>query len=67
MGRVCLVVAGLALALGVGAPAAAVQPFPLGKLTGSVTSASDPAQHYAVYMPSSYDAKRPAPLIQSLA
>jgi hypothetical protein len=63
MGRVCLVVAGLAIALGAVAPAAATQRFPLGKLTGSVTSATDPAQHYAVYLPSSYDDKKPAPVL----
>jgi hypothetical protein len=63
MGRVWLVAAWLAIAVGAVAPAAAAQTFARGKLTGSVTSASDPSQHYAVYVPSSYDAARPAPVL----
>jgi len=41
----------------------APQAFPVGQLTGSIVSRANPNQHYAVYVPSSYRANRPVPVL----
>jgi poly(3-hydroxybutyrate) depolymerase len=41
----------------------APQAFPPGRLTGSVASRANPGHHYAVYVPTSYRADRPVPVL----
>lgn len=63
MSRVSVLAGITAILLASLAPAARAQSFPRGALTGSVRSQSNPDQHYAVYLPSSYDARTPAPVL----
>lgn len=37
--------------------------FPIGRIVENVTSASAPAQKFTIYVPASYDASRPAPIL----
>src|SRR5688572_26992026 len=63
MSRVPVLAGIAAIVLALFAPAANAQSFPRGALIGSVRSQSNPDQHYAVYLPSSYDARTPAPVL----